>query len=277
MEKRSESLYWSWNVRYRLLHYYSVFYQNCLNATAKLLSFRVNFILSFIVEFSSAVIAYTTIAFIFNHINQLGSWDRDHFMLFASWMQSILCLHTTIGAPNFWNFSDELQNGKLDFRLLRPIGSLFDAFTAIIRPSSAVVFPLHLAIFAYFACQVGLSWVSWIIALPLLILAFLILLLTELVVALFMFWTIQGDGINFLRMQGQQLQKWPDFIYPTPIRSIFTFFFPLLIPGSFSIMFLLNPGEIKYLIIMLFIFVILILLVSYQWKLGLRRYESASS
>ena len=46
-------------------------------------------------------------------------------------------------AANFWNLSDEIRTGKLDFRLVRPLGSLFDVFTAYIRPISLVMLPLY--------------------------------------------------------------------------------------------------------------------------------------
>jgi ABC-2 type transport system permease protein len=261
----------------RIDHYYKVFEQHALNSVSKLMSFRLNFVLSTIVEFASICIGYLTIDILFRHLEQIGPWGRSEFMLFSCWLQMLGCVHSSIAAPNFWNFSAELQNGNLDYRLLRPIGALFNCFTAIMRPAALLVLPVHLGLFIYFGLQVNLSVLAWCSFPALFALSYALTMLTELSVSMGMFWTIRGDGINFLRMQGQQLQRWPDFIYPLSIRSIFTYLFPVLMTTSMAIRFLLDPSRWQEVFALIVGVLVFWFVVSRLWALGLRRYESASS
>jgi ABC-2 type transport system permease protein len=257
--------------------YVSVLHQQFLNSFAKVMAFRVSMLLGVLVEWAVFFTFYLTARFLFNHIDHIGAWDRSEFMFFTFWYLLVMSTHNAFLAPNFWNFSMEVRTGNLDFRLLRPLGSLFDVFTSIQRPASIMMLPVHAGFLVYFGIDVHLAFMSWLLIPPLLVLSFALVSLMEMAIVMMIFWTKGGDGINFIRMQCQQVQRWPDFMYPDGIRIIFSTLIPILIAVTFPVRFILDKREWKGLVAVAVAVVVFWLLVRTLWSSGLRRYESASS
>ena len=257
--------------------YVSVLKQQFLNSLAKLMSFRLSFFLTVLFDIAGFITFYYTTDIIFAHVTSIGGWTRDHFLFFIFWMQSVNCLHSSIAAPNFWNFATEIRNGSLDFRLLRPLGSLFDVFTAVTRPIGLLVLPVVLGFVIHYGIKLHVTLGGWI-AMPFLwLLTFVLLALLEILMSMGLLWTKGGDGINFVRIQMQQFQRWPDFVYPGALRILFSRIFPILAVGTFPVKAVLGQGEwweIPFLVCMTFF---IWGLIGKVWILGLRRYESASS
>ena len=101
--------------------YIRVLRQQMLNSLAKLMSFRLNFVLSVLFDAAAFVTFYFTTDFLFLHISHIGTWSRENFLFYIFWLQSVNCVHAGIVAPNFWNLASEIRDGNLDFRLLRPL------------------------------------------------------------------------------------------------------------------------------------------------------------
>lgn len=260
-----------------LAPYFRVFYQQSVNSISRLMAFRTSFILTLLADLASFLTFYLSAELLFSHIDTVGSWRREEFMFFVFWVQCIMSLHMGLIAANFWNLSDEIRTGKLDFRLVRPLGSLFDVFTAYIRPLSLLMLPVYGTALVHYGLVAELSIFSWCLLVPLFVLSFILLVLIEMILSMAMFWTTTGDGINFIRMQGQQIQKWPDFMYPKTFRMLFTRFIPILAVGSYSCRFLLNCGDWREIAFMVGAAIACTIILSYLWRAGLRRYESASS
>jgi len=261
----------------RMRPYIGVMHQQMLNSVAKLISFRVSFVLLMMVEVTAICTAYLPVNFLFHHVEQLGPWNREQFMFFVFWNQCMFCCHNGLIAPNFWNLSTEIRTGALDFRLLRPLGSVFDVMTAINRPASLILLPVSVGLLIYYGIQINLSVTAWIMLPFTFCLAFLVMCLTELNIAFLSFWTKGGDSANFVRMQCQQVQRWPDFMYPARSRMMFTTVLPVLLSGSFGVGFLFDTSRIDLVGYMLVAVVVFCFLASFVWRLAIRRYESASS
>lgn len=257
--------------------YVAVLHQQFLNSFAKMMAFRVSMLLGLTVEWAVFLTLYLTARFLFNHIDHVGAWDRSEFMFFTFWYLLVMSTHNAFLAPNFWNFSTEVRTGNLDFRLVRPLGSLFDVFTAIQRPTSIMMLPVHAGFLIYFGIQVELGLASWLLITPLLMLSFALVALIEMAVVMTIFWTKGGDGINFIRIQCQQVQRWPDFMFPDGVRRVFSFLIPILIAITFPVRFILDNQEWSGLVAVVVAAIVFWLLVRTLWNWGLRRYESASS
>ena len=257
--------------------YLAVLKQQFLNSLAKLMSFRLSFVLTVLFDIAAFLTFYYTTDIIFMHVVSIGGWTREHFLFFIFWMQSVNCLHSAIAAPNFWNFATEVRNGNLDFRLLRPLGSLFDVFTAITRPIALLMLPVVMGFVIYYGIALHVAFWGWI-AMPFLwLLSFVLLMLLEILISMGLLWTKGGDGINFVRIHVQQFEKWPDFVYPNPMRLFFTRVLPCLAAGTFPVKAVLGLGEwweIPFLVFMTFV---VWHVIGKLWMLGLKRYESASS
>lgn len=251
-----------------------MFVSNCFAAAS---SFRLHFILLIVMDQIFYFSLLASVDFIFDHVSRIGPWARPEFMFFISFMLAVDHLHMTFVSESFWDFSFDLRTGRLDFILLRPLNTLFSVFARQIRPASLVNIVTPWSCLIYFGGQLDLFWYAWLF-LPFLVLLALVLLTSiEILICMLMFWTVEAFGINFLRMQLQQLSRWPDFIYQDFPRRLFTFAVPILLVGSSPVRFLLDPHDWRGLAWMVLGLLALWLLIGLAWRKGLRSYESASS
>jgi ABC-2 type transport system permease protein len=257
--------------------YWQVYRQFVNHSFAEAMSFRAHFVLLIVMDLFFYLSLLGSIDFIFQHIDQIGPWQKPQFMFFASFMVAIDHLHMTFISESFWNLSRDIRTGRLDFVLIKPIGSLFQIFFRYIRPGTMLNGFVPWSLLIYYGLELNLSVWDWIL-LPILIVCGLTLLTSvEILLSMVMFWTVESFGINFLRMQLQQLARWPDFIYRFYARKLFSFGIPVLLVGSAPVQFLFDRNNWERLVLMLVLIVVNWMLIGKAWQWGLRSYESASS
>ena len=157
------------------------------------------------------------------------------------------------------------------------MNTIFSVFFRHFRASSLFNTPIFLGHLIYYGVQLNLDFLSWSLIPLFIILSLTLLVILEFILSTSMFWVTDGLGINFLRMQFQQLSRWPNFVYQALTRKVLTFVIPILLIGSAPVHFIIDHQNYNALIYMvLAIFIGLFILVN-LWKIGLRRYDSASS
>lgn len=261
----------------RIKHYLSVYQGFLQTSLAEATSFRAHFFLVMITDLIFYLVSLSSVGFIYNHVSTIGIWDRSEFLFFLSFMLAVDHLHMTFISQNFWEFSFLLRTGKLDFLLLKPIGSIFSCFFQRMRPSTILNGVVPWSCLVYFGNEAGLPWTSWILIPFLILLALALLVALEILLSTLMFVTIESYGINFLRMQFQSLSRWPDFVYRYYFQKFFTVFVPILLIGSIPVKILFGESGVRELIWMISALLVVIWLTRIFWWRGLKRYESASS
>lgn len=259
-------------------HHWQIYTEFVKNCFAEAMSYRLHFVLLVIMDLLFYVSVMGTVEFLFLHLDTIGPWNRSDFMFFMAFMLAVQHLHMTFISENFWNFSYDLRMGQLDYILLKPANSLFVVFFRTIRPGTLLNGFFPWAYLVYFGQQIGLVWWQWLI-LPLLVLAGLTLMTSiEILLSMSMFYTVESMGVNFLRMQLQQVSRWPDVVYQGTARYLFGFALPVLLIGSAPVHFLMDPVGQGYRLIHFAVALGLSwVLIAWLWRRGLRAYESASS
>lgn len=260
------------------LKYYGTIYLEYLRTNlSQATSFRTHFVLLVLVDIFFYLSALASVDFIYDHVQSIGHWNKDQFMFFIGFVLAVDHLHMTCISENFWNFSHEVITGKFDFILLKPASAIFITFFRFIRIPSALNALLPWGALIYFGTKLSLSFWDWL-ALPFLVLLALTLLVSfEILLSLATFLTLEAYGINFLRMQFQQISRWPDFVFQFKLRKLFTFVIPVLLVGSAPTRFLFDSADHNLLICAILITFLLWAIIHFFWRLGLLRYESASS
>lgn len=257
--------------------YLAVLYQVLLNSLARFLTFRLSVMLNLVVEVSAFLSLLLPVYFLLSQLGHIGPWGRDQFMFYVFWYQVVFCLQGSLISPNFWNFSTEVRTGNLDFRLLRPLGALFDVLTAVTRPGALAMLPVYVGCLGYYLYVLKIPLIVCVFVPFLLGLSWALVALLEICIALSMLWVKGGDGVNFIRMQGQQLQRWPDFMYPNSVRYLFTRVIPTLAAMSFPARFVVDRREWPGVVYVFGAATVMWFVVGVIWRAGLRQYESASS
>ena len=255
--------------------YLSVYREFFKSSLSEDLSFRANFILQSLMNASFIGVYFFTSIFIFDHIEQIGIWNKDQFLFFLCFALFVDQIHYLIFSFNFWIFSDEVRLGAFDFTLLKPYPSLFITFFKRLATPGVFTVVLALCMLIYFGLKTDLSAWMWL-SLPFCVVLSLALLLSiEVLISIFNFFTIEGIGINQARLQVQQLCRWPDFIYKNPARL---WLLPFLAITSIPVRYLLNFSYWIWLVL-LFAGVCLLwsMIIFFIWPKALNFYESASS
>ena len=226
---------------FRVIRYYaSIYRQFVAMCFAESSSYRLHFLLLIVLDLFFYASSLFTVGFIFNHIKSFGDWGEQEFLFFVSFMLAVDQLHMTFMSENFWQFSDDVRTGKLDFILLRPAAPLFTIFFRLMRPGSLCLLPVVWGFLIYFGSQLGLPLLSWILLPLMVLLAFALLIALEMLVSMSTLWLVESTGVNFLRMQFQGIARWPDFAYLVVFRRIFTLLIPVLLVGSAPVL-VLDP------------------------------------
>ncbi len=258
-------------------HYLQVYFECVRTCFSEVTSFRVHFVLCMVMDIVFYATSFASAIFIFDHVEVIGEWNKNQFLFFVAFMLAIDQIHMTFVSENFWRFSEDVRTGHLDYTLLKPLGAVFTCFFRRMRPSTLFNFIFVWGALIHFGILNNLSVISWFL-LPFAILVSLYLLvMVEILLVISSFWIVEGYGINFLRMQFQQLSRWPDFIYKFYLRKVFTLVVPILVVGSAPVKFLFDQNKIGIFALLFLFAVLYTFLVKVFWKFGLKHYSSASS
>lgn len=275
MEKGFKALYSGGHVKFK--HYISVYNKFVSTSFTQASSFRLSFFLVALMDIIFYLSTLFSVTFIFDHVQHIGPWNKDQLLFFISFMLTLDHFHMTTVSESFWRFSEHIRTGSLDFILLKPTHSIFNVFFSRFRPATLANGIVAWSFLIYYGMKINLPWFGWALIPILILLAFNLLLVIEIILSTAMFWIVEGAGVNFLRMQLQQLARWPDFIYTYFTRKILTLFLPLLLIGTAPVKFLLDFHNYDYLVYMVLFSILFWILCFIWWKYALRKYESASS
>lgn len=263
-----------WSIVKKYLYIYK---ENFSTSLAEATTYRANFILSLVMELTICVLTLSTVSFIFDHVEKIGYWNEHQFLFFISFVLMVNQIHMAFISLNFWMFSEDIIQGTLDFKLLKPVSSIFLVFFRYIRvPTIPNIIFTSWLIFHY-GSKLNFGFLEWILIPLLLVLSLTLMVSLEILMMISNFWLIDGFGINFLRMQFQNLSRWPDFVFSFYSRKILTFAFPILLVNSAPIRFLFDHSQWLWLVTLVGATLISWVAIYFLWQVGLNRYESASS
>ena len=262
----------------RFLQHYTRLYGQFIATSASMdTNFRTNFFGTMILSLINQANFIFTIDFIFRHVETIGSWNREQFLFFVSFVLTIESASTMIIAPNLWKFSSYIKNGDFDYVLLKPTNSIFITFFRIFRISSVISFFTALGLVTFFGLKIQLSPLEWFTLPFLFLLSFSLLAMIQFIITIPIFWAIEGHGLNLLQIEFRRISVYPDFIYSPLYRRIFTTLIPFLLIGSAPVHFLFNFHNYQLLLLMLVVLIVATFILVKLWKLGLYQYNSASS
>ncbi len=261
----------------KLKYYWDIYSKFVSTSFTEASSFRLSFFLIAVMDIIFYLTTLFSVSFIFDHVQNIGPWNKNQLLFFISFMLALDHIHMTTISESFWRFSDHIRTGSLDFLILRPAHSLFSVFFSRFRAATVLNGVVAWAFLIYYGNQIDLSWLGWVFVPFLILLGLNLLLVIEIFLSTAMFWMVEGAGINFIRMQFQQLARWPDFIFSKYTRKFLTIVVPISLVGTAPVKFLLDFKDYQYLLWMILFSILLWVLLFSWWRFALKKYESASS
>jgi ABC-2 type transport system permease protein len=244
---------------------------------AKGLAFRAHFFLLILFDLFFYTTAILTIDFLFRQIGPIAGWTREHFLFFIAFMLTVEQFHMAFISEAFWQFSYEVRTGRLDYVLLKPVNPIFLTFFRFIRVGSMPLLVIPVGVLIYYGIGLQLSLLSWIMIPFLVVLTLAVLTTLEILLMMSTFWMTDSTSVNFIRMQLQDISRWPDFVYQPIFRRVFTLAIPILLASTAPVRFLFENSGWVGLLAVGAAQVILMAAVGMLWRIGLRRYDSVSA
>jgi ABC-2 type transport system permease protein len=243
------------------------------------LQYRVNFALQVLQSLLAVAVGLIVFQLVFSHTTELNGWTHSELLALLG-VQAVMAgvIHSVI-QPNMMRLTEEVQEGKLDHALTKPVDAQMLVSVREVQVWQAVDVLIGGVIIGVALAQIGgslglLDTLAFVVAL---LFGAVLLYCFWLVLATGSFWVVRMWFLPELFEGIFQTGRWPVGIYPDWLRFGITF----LVPIAFAIT---VPAEAvtarldwKTLVFAAVFTVAAFAFSRWFWRFGLRRYTGASA
>jgi len=245
------------------------------------LAYRANFWLSLFHSLLNLVTGVLGVLVIFGQIETIRGWDLPSTLALLGVYLTLSALRGLFIGPSLEalaGIDGEIWNGQFDFTLLRPVNAQFLASVRHWRPFALVDLALGLGVLAVAVAQLGQSLTPLRLATFLLTLLIGVAILYAILLA-FSALTLWNPGFLFTWVFDGlfNMARYPVGLYPGWLRLVLTWIVPVGLMTTVPAQTLTGTLPGLTLVAALLAALALLAASSLLFRLGLRRYASASS
>lgn len=273
-----ETLPQSGRLSLKVIRYLDAYRVQLKNNFVREAVYRTNFLTAVFVDLIWMGVEISLFSIIYANTQSIAGWSREQVYFFLGVFFASDALFTTLFQRNFWSFSDLVNKGELDILLTKPIHPLFLALTRSINLTASFNVVLGWIISARYAEAAGFSggwrwleWGAW------LFFGLYSALQIRFLFSIWIFWTDRSFALSRMYYQFFAFATKPDAIYPKAIRYLILTALPFAFIGSVPARALLYGLSLREGIVIISVLTTLTLANRWLWRLGLGRYQSASS
>lgn len=243
------------------------------------LQYRVNFALQVLQSLLAVAVGLIVFQLVFSHTTELNGWTHSELLAILG-VQAIMAgvIHSVI-QPNMMRLSEEVQDGKLDHALTKPVDAQVLVSVREVQLWQAVDIPIGGAIIGFALVQLGgnlglLDSLAFAVALAL---GAVLLYCFWLVLATGSFWVVRMWFLPELFEGIFQTGRWPVGIYPDWLRFGITFLVPIAFAITVPAEAVTSRLDWETLAFAGLFTVAAFAFTRWFWRFGLRRYTGASA
>lgn len=263
--------------RYSLAHYGQVLVLFWRVAIAAELEYRINFIVAVVSSLGGLVGSLFGLFLFYSTDYTFPDWSWSEALLVLGIFTMLQGIAATFLVPNLNKIVQYVQEGTLDFVLLKPISSQFWLSTHTVSPWGLPDLLFGVAIVLYAGNELSLQLMDYLSMLPPLALG---------VVSLYSIWFILGaTSIWFVKIYNVtevlrsllEAGRFPIEGYPALYRVFFTFIIPVAFLTTVPARTMLGRSDPTWILGSLALAILLFQCSKWFWQFALRFYTSASS
>jgi ABC-2 type transport system permease protein len=203
-----------------------------------------------------------------------------------SWEESLIVLgiftllqgfSSTFLAPNLNRIVRHIQQGTLDFVLLKPISSQFWLSAYTISPWGMADLIFGVVLILYAGGKLGLRAENYVLSLIPLLFGLVILYSLWFMLGALSIWFVKIYNVTEVLRGLVEAGRFPIAAYPTAYRFFFTFIIPVTFLTTIPAEVLLGRGQVEWSVAAAALSLVLLLASNWFWRFALRFYTSASS
>jgi ABC-2 type transport system permease protein len=179
--------------------------------------------------------------------------------------------------PNLNRIVQQVEQGTLDFVLLKPISSQFWLSTRMVSPWGFPDFFFGTAIILYAGGQLGLSIGNYLLSIAPILFGFAILYSLWFILGATSIWFVKIYNVTEVLRGLLEAGRYPMVAYPAGYRVFFTFIVPVAFLTTIPAEAMLGRSNITWLLGSGILAIILLLGSKLFWQFAQRFYTSASS
>jgi ABC-2 type transport system permease protein len=243
------------------------------------LQYRVNFALQLLQSALQLASGLVVFALVYSHTTELNGWSQNELLVVLG-VQIMMAgvIHAVI-QPNMMRFTREVQDGKLDHALTKPVDAQMLVSVRQVEVWQAVDVLTGAGVIAVAMVRLGgdlgaLEILAFAVALAfgaVLLYCFWMLLAT------LAFWVVNLWHLPELFEGVFQTGRWPIGIYPTWLRFSVTFLVPIAFAVTVPAEAVTSRLEWQTLALAAGFAVVLFGITRWFWRYGLRSYTGASA
>jgi ABC-2 type transport system permease protein len=241
------------------------------------LAHRANLLFEALLALFSTAAGLLALRIVYTQAEALAGWRLEEAIVLLGMYQLVSGLLATFVEPNLAWFAGKVIGGELDDLLLKPVPSLLMASLGGCQPWALLQVALGILIVgAAMPLETQITATNALSALLLLLAGAVIAWATRVLLASLAFWA-PGVEPTVLYSAFWQLGRYPVDIYHPIVRGLLIYLVPVAFVGSIPARALTRGADPALLALGLAAALGAVLLAQAAWRLGLRRYTSATS
>ncbi|NJL01727.1 MAG: ABC transporter permease [Spirulinaceae cyanobacterium RM2_2_10] len=246
-------------------------------ALAAELEYRLNFVIATLSSVANLGGSLFGLFLFYRTGYEFPGWSWAEALLVVGIFTILQGFAATALAPNLNRIVEYVQEGTLDFVLLKPISSQFWLSTRTLSPWGLPDVLFGLVIIGYAGMQLQLSWLNYLTGL--LPLAFGMVMLYSLwfILGATSIWFVKIYNVTEVLRGLLQAGRFPMVAYPALYRVFFTFVVPVSFLTTIPAEAALGRSPLGWLLLSALLAMLLLALSNAFWRYARRFYTSASS
>lgn len=263
-----------------MARYLMLYWALIKNNLSRELQFRADFWMSVFSRLVWFLMFVVFFRLIFRHTALINGWGYYQVLMLVGVFNLLETTLFVFFISNFSRMPQYISDGELDFLLLKPVDTQFLISLRFFSFASVLnIFPpLALIGIAWHNIGLNFSFIGAAVFLAAFCLSMIILYSLWFITVVSLFWLNKIYEIHELFLASFRFMQYPSSVYHGAARYFFTFIFPIILTVSVPTEALLGSLQNKQALLFLAILAVLLLSLSRViWRLGVRRYASASS
>jgi ABC-2 type transport system permease protein len=258
----------------RYLRVLSIFWRTTFAAE---MEYRLNFVVSTLSSLGQLVGSLFGLFLFYRTGYTFTGWSWEQALIVLGIFTLFQGFVGTFLSPNLNKIVLHIQQGTLDFVLLKPISSQFWLSTYTLSPSGIPDLLFGIILIAYAGLRLGLSLPNYFFSLVPLCFGFIILYSLWFMLGATSIWFVKIYNVTEVLRGLLEAGRFPMAAYPVAYRFFFTFVIPVAFLTTVPAEALLGRSEMIWTLAAGFLAFILFLASRAFWRFALRFYTSASS
>ena len=246
-------------------------------AIATELEYRLNFAIATVTSIANLIGSLFGLSLFYRNGYTFDGWNWQEATIVLGLFTLLQGFSATFLVPNLNSIVKQVEQGTLDFVLLKPISSQFWLSTKTISPWGLPDLLFGIILILYAGNQLGLAWSGYLASLIPLGFGVVILYSLWFMLGATSIWFVKVYNVTEVLRGLLEAGRYPMVAYPAIYRFFFTFVVPVAFLTTVPAQAMLDRSELTWILGAAVLAIALFLFSIFFWRFALRFYTSASS